>query len=83
MGVWGRILGLMTTRPAPARRYLPSSPFQPQAELPVQTFCVEDRVCHDTYGLGRVIAADESAVTVDFGGQRAHIATPFRKLERL
>jgi hypothetical protein len=49
----------------------------------VQTFCVEDRVCHDTYGLGRVIAADENAVTVAFGTQRVHIAAPFRKLERM
>jgi hypothetical protein len=72
----------MTKLPA-RRRHLASSPFQPRPEPVVQQFALEDRVSHDSYGLGRVVGVDEGAVTVDFGSQTVRIATPFNKLEKL
>ena len=49
----------------------------------IETFEVDNRVCHDSYGVGRVIAAEASAVTVDFGSVKARIVSPFRKLQHL
>jgi len=67
-----------------AQRYLPSSPFRPPAEVPVESFLVSDRVTHDTFGLGRVIAVEESvAVVVDFGTRQERIPTPYHKLSKL
>jgi hypothetical protein len=73
----------MTSSAAAKRRYLPSSPFQRQAEPVIEQFAVDDRVNHDTYGVGRVISIDRGAVTVDFRDRTVHIATPFHKLEKL
>lgn len=72
----------MTTRSGPGRRHLAASPFKPQPELPIETYAVDDRVSHDTYGLGRVIGVDPYAVTVDFGAQHVRVASPFRKMEK-
>ena len=44
----------MTSRPAGSRRHLASSPFQPKPAQEVEIFEVDDRVSHDSYGLGRV-----------------------------
>jgi hypothetical protein len=73
---------VMTTRSGPGRRHLASSPFKPQPEPPIDQFAVDDRVSHDTYGVGRVIGAEESAVTVDFGSQKVRITSPFGKMEK-
>lgn len=73
----------MNSRSAAKRRHLPSSPFHSQPERPVEQFAVEDRVTHDTYGLGRIVGQDEAAVTVDFGAHRVRIPSPFRKLTKL
>jgi hypothetical protein len=73
----------MTTRSGPGRRHLAASPFKPQPESPIEEYAVDDRVSHDTYGLGRVIGTDEGAVTVDFGSQKIRIPSPFRKMEKL
>lgn len=72
------------TKPSPARRrHLASSPFKPQPEPIIEKFALEDRVSHDTYGVGRVIGEEEGAVTVDFGSQRVRITSPYNKLEHL
>lgn len=72
----------MTPRP-PARRHLASSPFAAPVEPEIEEFAVDDRVTHDGYGLGRVVTAEEGAVTVDFGFQLIRIASPFPKLTKL
>jgi hypothetical protein len=52
--------------------------------VPVETFEVSDRVGHDMYGLGRVIAVEESiAVVVDFGTRQERIVSPYHKLSKL
>jgi hypothetical protein len=79
----GRILRMMT-KPAAARRHLPSSPFKPPAPSPPKHFAVGDRVTHDQFGLGRVIGVeDEIAVLVDFGSPQVRITSPYGKLTKL
>lgn len=77
-----RILEVMTTSPS-RRRHLASSPFKPDPEPVIQQFERGDLVSHDSYGMGRVIAAEADAVTVDFGTQRVRITSPFRKMSVL
>jgi hypothetical protein len=71
------------TTPARARRHLASSPFQPDPEPTIEQYAVDDRVSHDSYGMGRVVHVDASAVTVDFRSQTVRIPSPFRKMSRL
>jgi hypothetical protein len=52
-------------------------------DLPVERYSVDDRVSHDTYGLGRVTGTEATAVTVDFGAQKVRITTPFVGMELL
>lgn len=76
----------MKPKRAAARRYLPASPFNVPATVapPVERFEVHDRVSHDKYGLGTVIAVeDEVAVLIDFGAQIARIVAPYPKLVKL
>lgn len=70
---------------AATRRYLPTSPFKaPPAAPPADQFAVQDRVTHDTYGLGRVIGVeDDTALLIDFGSGQERILTPCAKLRRL
>ena len=35
----------------------------------IEQYAVDDVVCHDTYGVGRVVSREAAAVTVDFGTQ--------------
>ncbi|HEU5155838.1 MAG TPA: hypothetical protein VFU43_02505 [Streptosporangiaceae bacterium] len=50
----------------------------------VEQFALDDRVTHDTYGLGKVISVeDEIAVLVDFGTQTQRITAPYDKLFKL
>jgi hypothetical protein len=72
----------MTTSPA-RRRYFASSPFQPDPEPIIERFECGDLVNHDSYGVGRVIGVEASAVTVDFRTQTARITSPFHKLAGL
>ena len=72
----------MTTSPA-RRRTLATSPFRPQPEAVVPHFECGDRVCHDSYGVGRVVSTDADAVTVDFGTQKVRVISPFRKMVAL
>ena len=46
-------------------------------------FEVGDRVCHDVHGMGRVIAVDSHAVTVDFGSQPIRVKPPYPKMQHL
>ncbi len=75
---------MVMTKPAVARRHLPSSPFKPPVTRPPKQFAIGDRVTHDEYGLGRVIGTeDEIAVLVDFGSQQARIMSPYGKMAKL
>jgi hypothetical protein len=73
----------MSSRSASGRRHLASSPFKPEPEREITQFSVDDRVCHDEFGLGRVVNAEAGAVTVDFGDKTLRIVSPFNKLEHL
>jgi len=70
-----------------SRRHLPSSPFNrpAQAAPPVELFDVGDRVSHDQFGLGRVLAVegDNDAVLIDFAGRQGRIMSPYSKLTKL
>ncbi len=70
----------MTT---PVRRHLASSPFAAEPEPTIETYAVDDQVCHDAHGIGRVVSVEASAVTVDFRGQHSRITSPYRKLAKL
>ncbi len=78
-----RILGVMTTAPRARQRHLASSPFAPKVEPIIEEFACDDLVAHDSFGLGRVISAEASAVTVDFRNQTVRITSPFHKLAKL
>lgn len=60
-----------------------SSPFKPRVEPEIESFDLDDRVSHQTYGLGRVVGKESAAVSVDFGSSIRRIVSPFHKLERL
>ena len=60
-----------------------SSPFQPQPPPLIEEYLVDDRVSHDSYGLGRVVGLDAGGATVDFMGKSVWITTPFRKMTKL
>lgn len=76
---------VMKPRSAASRRHLSASPFNVQRPVdPVEQFAVQDRVTHDTFGLGRVAAVEnDTAVTVDFTTTQVRFTTPFRKLAKL
>lgn len=46
-------------------------------------YAVGDQVCHDLYGLGRVLGVEAHAVSVDFGAKTVRITSPYAKLEHL
>lgn len=79
----GAYWGVMKSRSAAPRRHLASSPFKPQPDPEIERFEVGDRVSHDTYGLGRVVALEEAAVAVDFGSQQLRITSPYAKMTKL
>jgi hypothetical protein len=70
----------MTT---PRRRHLASSPFQPDPEIPIERYVLNDLVSHDSYGMGRVIQEEAAAVTVDFRSQIVRIKSPYPKMAKL
>jgi hypothetical protein len=72
----------MTTSAGP-RRHLATSPFQPDPEPTIEQFAINDLVSHDSYGMGRVIHVEASAVTVDFRPQTVRVVSPYRKMTRI
>jgi hypothetical protein len=72
----------MTTSAGP-RRHLATSPFQPDPEPTIEQYAINDLVSHDSYGMGRVIQVEPTAVTVDFRPQRVRVVSPFRKMTRI
>jgi len=81
-GAGGHILEGMTPRSGPRQRHLASSPFAPRPEPVIEQYAVDDRVSHDSYGMGRVVSVEAGAVTVDFGSQTVRIVSPYAKLEK-
>jgi hypothetical protein len=65
------------------RRHLASSPFKQEIAPEVEVYAVGDDVCHDLYGLGRVVAVEGHAVSVDFRSRTVRIVSPYAKLEKL
>jgi len=65
------------------RRHLATSPFRQDPEPVIEQFEMNDLVSHDSYGMGRVVHVDATAVTVDFGSQTVRIASPFHKMSRI
>ena len=49
----------------------------------IEVFELNDRVSHESYGLGRVVGQKSAAVTVDFGNCTRRIVSPYAKLEHL
>lgn len=78
----GASLSEMTNSPG-QRKHLASSPFAPAVQPTIEEFAVDDRVCHDLYGLGRVVGVEAHAVSVDFGSQSVRITSPYAKLHHL
>jgi len=68
------------------RRFIAGSPFnKPTApEPPPEEYALQDRVTHDRYGLGRVVALeDESSLIVDFGSRVTRIRLPCPRMTKL
>ena len=49
----------------------------------IEQYAVGDRVSHDSYGMGRVIQTESSAVTVDFSSQTVRITSPYHRMAKL
>lgn len=73
----------MTTSPWSTRKPRSSSPFLSKPEPEIEVYAVGDQVCHDLYGLGRVLGVEAHAVSVDFGAKTVRITSPYAKLEHL
>ena len=51
---------------------------------PVEQYQPGDRVTHDRFGLGRVVAVgDDASVTVNFGSNKVRVCTPYLKMTKL
>ena len=74
--------GVATSSGNPRPRHA-SSPFLPEPAPVVEAYVVDDRVSHDSFGLGRVVGLDAGGVTVDFMGKTVWITTPFLKMTKL
>jgi hypothetical protein len=62
---------------------LAGSPFEAASPPVVEEFTLHDRVCHDSFGLGRVVGVDAGGVMVDFTRQTVRVASPFRRMTKL
>jgi hypothetical protein len=62
---------------------LATSPYQPDPEPTIEQYAINDLVSHDSYGMGRVIQVEATAVTVDFRPRMVRIVSPFRKMTRI
>lgn len=52
-------------------------------EQEIERFECGDAVCHDSYGMGRVVNRETDAVTVDFRTTTVRVTSPFRKMTKL
>ncbi|HEY2578982.1 MAG TPA: hypothetical protein VGI74_21965 [Streptosporangiaceae bacterium] len=71
---------------ARARRPLPGSPFNAAETDPpeAEQYSVNDKVTHDKYGLGTIIAVEEGVgVVIDFRSHKQRLRTPCAKLAKL
>jgi hypothetical protein len=75
--------GVMTSSTWSTRKPLSSSPFLPKPEPTIEVYAVGDQVCHDLYGLGRVVGVEAHAVSVDFGARTVRVTSPYAKMEQL
>jgi hypothetical protein len=67
-----------------SRRHLSSSPFPAPAEVEHPTYAIGQRVCHDTFGLGRVIGVEGAiAVSINFGSFTRRVTLPTPRLFEL
>jgi hypothetical protein len=73
----------MTPSAGARPRHPASSPFQRGPEPPIEQYAIDDLVCHDSHGVGRVMRLEPTAVVVDFGAQKVRVMSPFRKLTKL
>lgn len=73
----------MATRSGNPRQRLATSPFKVSPEPVIEQFAVDERVTHDSYGLGRVVGVETGWVTVDFQTETVRIPTPFRRMTTL
>lgn len=73
----------MTPRAGARRRHLAGSPFKPDPEPVIEEFAFDDMVSHDSYGMGRVVATEVDAVTVDFRTRTVRIISPYHRMQRL
>jgi hypothetical protein len=74
----------VATHPSAPRRRLPTSPFKDEIPPPLEVYEVDDRVSHDSFGMGRVVSiGTDGSVVVDFGPRRELIAMPYPKLHKL
>jgi hypothetical protein len=66
-------------------RPLPDSPFNAlRVPAAVTSYAVDDRVSHDTHGIGTVVTVEaDQAMTIDFGAHQVRVVTPFRKVTKL
>lgn len=80
--VRGCILEEMSTTPA-RRRHPATSPFRREPAPAVPEFHRDDRVTHDSHGMGRVVGVETDAVRVDFGTCTMRILSPYSKLAKL
>ena len=61
--------------------HLSASPFAAPADVVHPTYSIGERVCHDTFGLGRVIGVEGTrAVSVDFGSFTRRVPLPTPRL---
>lgn len=66
---------------SPSRKHLASSPFPPPEEVDHPTYSVGERVCHETFGLGRVVGVEgTTALSIDFGSFTRRITLPTPRL---
>lgn len=77
----------MSSYHAGPRRHLAGSPFNSAEPVPPsepERYSVDDKVTHDKYGLGTIIAVEEGlGVVVDFGSHKQRLRTPCSKLVKL
>lgn len=62
------------TRSRATRPPLPNSPFAAKPAPVLEVYDVDERVAHDVYGMGRVVALEpKNIVLVDFGSQLVRV----------